>query len=175
MPGGVSVDRWLWQPVAVSLSVAAGLFLISGIPGDLGFFGPFIAFAVFAIGAIALAILAVIQAVRKRPRRAVSLALAIFAPVVLAPSLIWTAECVHVGLTVGIDMMQPNGPQKPNASGFQTYDWSTGMVGNVNTMLIHDARPHGAKPVATVENHIAGMCEGTAEHLIGRYFTCEFY
>jgi hypothetical protein len=175
------MDRWQWRPALISLLIVTVLTLLCGLPGDLSFILIPLTGLISAIVLIVIVIVSVTFAVKKRPRHAASLLLAVIAPIVLWTPINWAADCIHLGLTVGFGMGQLGHSPNPNGSGYQTYDWSVGLAGGANTFLIHDPSDEITKPspqtkvTTNSENGLEEECSGKVKHLLAHYYVCTFY
>lgn len=132
-----------------------------------------------AIASIVILSIALISVVRKRPRRATSVFLALMLPILLWWPINRAAEYIHLGITVGLGAGQLGAPSKSDGSGFEAYDWSVGFAG-ANTFLIHDVTDEIALPMvqhkhpSISENGFGEMCAARVSHLLGHYYVCNF-
>ena len=174
------MDRWLLWPAFASLGIVTTLTLICGLPELPLLVGPLVLVLGCAIASIVFLVMAVISAVKKRPRRAASVLLALIAPVFLWWPINWVADCVHVGITVGFGAGLAGGAPGSDESGFAAYNWSVGFAGGPNKFLIHDETDEIALPMAqhthpaASENGFGEDCAGKVRHLLGHYYVCEF-
>ena len=79
--------------------------------------------------AIATLAIALVVAARRRPRTAVSILVAVLLPVLLWKPITWTADYVHLALTVWAGAGQLGETSRPHGSPFAIYDWSVGFAG----------------------------------------------
>ena len=123
-----------------------------------------------ALGVVGEALVILVIAGRfvfsRKPRLAVSLAAAVVAPIVLWTQIVWVSDCLHLAGSIALS------PSRPDAKGFRTFDWSAGLAGDPDVLMIHDARPSAAQLEPSVANHVDGECGGSATRLIGRNFFC---
>jgi hypothetical protein len=133
-----------------------------------------------AIASIVLLVMALISAIKKRPRLAASVFLALITPVLLWWPINWVADCVHLGITIGFGSGQLGAPSRSEGSGFAVYDWSVGLVGGPNRFLIHDETDQIALPMvqhthpSISENGFGEECAAKVDHLLGHYYICSF-
>jgi hypothetical protein len=146
--GVVKMDRWIFWPAFASLGIVFILTLICGLPGPASFIMALVSVPGCAIASIVFLAMALISTVKKRPRRAASVLLALIAPVLLWWPINWGADCVHLGITVGFGAGQAGHPSSSDGSGFAVYDWSVGFAGGPNRFLIHDETDQIALPMA---------------------------
>ena len=174
------MDRWLFRPAFASAGIVTTLVLLCGLPGRLNLAVEAASVILCAIAAILLVGIVLISAIKKRPRKAASFLLALVTPVLLWWPIVWVAECVHLGMTVGFGAGQLGTSSSPDGSGFVAYDWSVGFAGGPNKFLIHDQTDEIALPIIqhthplTSENGFGESCAGRVSHLIGHYYICEF-
>ena len=125
-------------------------------------------------------IMAFVVAVRRRFRMAVSILIAVLLPVLLWKPITWTADCMHLALTVWTGAGQLGRSSMPDGSPFAAYDWSVGLAGGPNTFLIYDATDEIVLPLTLHKQPIAferGFgkdCAGKATHLLGHYYVCTY-
>jgi len=176
MENAGKIDRWLFWPLLVSLGGVTILRLVCELPGIVSFVLIPLSFLLYAVTTVVVFAVSVIYAAKKRPRKAISVALAVVIPALLWLPIIWVAECVHLGLTVGVEQL---GHSKPDESGFAAYDWSVGFAGQ-NTFLIYDRTDQIALPMAQHKNPSddeegwGEECAGKVRHLLGHYYICNF-
>jgi hypothetical protein len=152
--------------------------VLCGLPGLISFVLIPLSVLGGVLVAAALVVVAVVLAARGRPRRAGSLLLALLLPIILWQPITWTADCLHLALTVWTGAGQAGPPSRPDNSPFSVYDWSVGFAGGPNTFLIHDVTDEIAlplklhrRPVAS-ENGFGEDCAGRVRHLLGHYYVC---
>jgi hypothetical protein len=172
------MDRWIFWPAFASLGIVFTLTLLCELPGRVSFVMIPISLLVYAVTSIVLITAAVIYAAKKRPRRAASFLFVLLTPVFLWSPINWVADCVHLGLTVGFGAGQLGSSSKPDGRAFATYDWSVGLAGGPNTVLIHDETGQIALPMAAhpsiPDNEFGELCVGKVRHLLGHYYVCTF-
>lgn len=169
----------LW-PAAISTMTALVAALLCGLPGLVSF----VLIPLSALGglvsAVTLVIAAIVFAARRRPRKAGSVLVAALLPVILWQPITWTADYLHLALTVWTGAGQAGPPSKPDNSRFVAYDWSVGLAGGPNTFLIRDEtdeitlplKQH-TRPIAE-EDGFSEDCAGRVKHLLGHYYVCTF-
>jgi hypothetical protein len=178
-PGHVS-DRWLLWPPLATTAVVAGLTLLCGLPGTVSFLLIPASLLGYLVATIALLGAGAVQAAKRRPRRAISVLVALVAPFLLWVPIKWAADCLHVGLTVGFGVGQLGSPSKHDGSRFAAYDWSTGLAGGPATFLIYDESDEIALPLAihrqpaNSEDGFGEDCAGKVKHLLAHYYVCTF-
>jgi hypothetical protein len=161
---------------AIALVVA----ILCSLPGVVSFFLiPLTVLGGPLVGA-RLLIIALVVAVRRRPRTAVSILIAVLLPVLLWQPITWTADCAHLALTVWTGGGQLGQTSKPDGSPFAIYDWSVGLVGGPNTFLIYDTTDEISLPPKLHKQPIASErgfgedCAGKVRHLLDHYYVCTF-
>jgi hypothetical protein len=164
----------------VVTAAATVLVFLCGLPGPTRIFSVLFAMLAFPIGAVTLIASSTTLAVRKRPRKAASYAIALLAPVLLWMPITWTAEILHLGLTAYLGGGQLGSAAKLDGDQFAVADWSVGLAGGPNTFLIHDVSDEISLPTSrhrrpiALENGFADSCDGKVSHLIGHYYLCTF-
>lgn len=168
----------IW-PGALAVLVATCAVLACKIPSPINLLLMFSTTAGCLLACISLLALAVFLAFAKTPRRSASVLAAIVLPVLLWQPIIWAADYVHLGLTVGLGIGQMGQIESSNAKTFKAYDWSIGFAGS-NTFLIWDGTDEIAQQ-AQLHHHplsdeqgLGEDCAGKSEHLIGHYYVCSF-
>jgi hypothetical protein len=149
------------------------------LPGPVSFLlVPLTAYGAQPVGA-GLLIVAFAVAVTRRLRMAVSIVVAVVLPALLWKPILWTADCLHLALTVWTGAGQLGRPPDPDGP-FVAYDWSVGFAGVTYTFLLYDATDAiafppapGKQPVAS-EREIYNDCAGRVTHLLGHYYVCTF-
>lgn len=154
--------------------------LLCGLPGLLSF----ILIPVTVLGGplliAALLIWAVSLSVRQRWRRAASAFVAAVLPILLLQPISWTADFVHLGLTVGLGIGQLNDTYTQDDSRFQAHDWSVGLAGSPSTFLLYDETDEITWPLARRRGHIVPEeslekeCAARVRHLVGHYYVRTF-
>jgi hypothetical protein len=131
------------------------------------------------IGAVLLLALPGFSLVKWRPRKAASYLLAVALPILLWRPLVWTTDCIHLGLNVWLGLGELSAFKTLDGK-WADYDWSTGLVSNGNTFLIYDSTNEIALPIeqhkllANSVNQLTTICAGNVSHLIGYYYICTF-
>lgn len=171
-------DRWAAWPAFAALVTALVLAFFTSLPGMVSFLLiPFAVFGAPLFGA-GLIIVAVAAAVKRRPRMAASLLVAVLLPVLLWTPIRWTADCLHLGLTVWTGAGQLGRSSRPDGTPFEVLDWSVGLAGGPNTFLIYDVTDEIPLPPKLHKRPIASEqgwgedCAGKATHLLGHYYVC---
>ena len=173
----VAGDRWLLWPVVAAITSTTALALLCGLPGLVSFLLIPLSVVAFPIVAITIIVWALVLGARRRFRKAGSVLLALLAPMLLLTPINWTAECLHLGLTVGFGAGEV-GPRRPPSAPFWVYDWSVGLAGGPNTFLIRDETDEIALPAALHKLPIASefgwgeTCAGKLRRLLGHYYIC---
>jgi hypothetical protein len=173
------MDRWLFGPAIISTGIVTVVLFLVQLPGRFGFVLVPVSGIAFAVVALVLIGVAVFLAVKKRPRRGASFALAIIMPILLWGPAIWLSAYPHLALTVWFGAGVLEGPLNQSENGFTTYDWSAGLAGNPSTVLIRDASDQIALPQGQVQNlsgfkkDVFGWCGGQARHLLEHYYVCD--
>jgi hypothetical protein len=171
------MERWSFRPGLVSVAAVFVIELICKLPGAVGFLLIPLSLLLYALAAVGILVATVILAVKKRPRRAASILLALVGPVLLWWPINWATDCVHLGLTVGLGVGY-YGARPARRSGFAVYDWSVGLAIGPSTFLIHDVTDQIGLPIAqhtlpsTSENEFREECAGNARYLLGYYYIC---
>jgi len=170
------VDRWVVWPAFATLGIALFVAILCGLPGMVSFLLiPLTVLSAPWVGA-GLAIAAAVIAVRRRPRIATSILIAVLLPPLLWKPITWTANVIHLGLTVWTGAGQLGRSSRSDGSPFATYDWSVGFAGGPNTFLIYDVTDEIALPLNLHKKPIASMqgfsedCAGKVVHLLGHYY-----
>jgi len=173
---GRQYDSWAAWPAFTTLAIALIVVILCGLPGLVSF----VLIPVTVLGAplvgAGLTVTALVIALRRRPRMAVSILIAVLLPVLLWKPISWAADYVHLALTVGTgaDQLEPDG------SPLAIYDWSVGLAGGPNTFLIYDVTDEIALPLKLHKQPIASEqgfseeCAGKVTHLRGHYYVCRF-
>ena len=171
-------DRWAAWPAFATLAIALVLAFFTRLPGMVSFFLiPFAVLGAPLFGA-GLLIMAVASAVRRRPRIAVSLLAAALLPVLLCTPIRWSADCIHLALTVWTGAGQLGSSARPDGSPFEVFDWSVGLAGGPNTFLIYDVTDEIALPLKLHRHPIESEqgwgedCAGKVTPLLGHYYLC---
>jgi hypothetical protein len=171
-------DRWAAWPAFATLAIAVVLAFFTSLPGIVSFLLiPFTVLGVPLFGA-GLIIMAVASAVRRRPRMATSLLVAVLLPVLLWTPIWWAADCLHLALTVWTGAGQLGRSSRPDGTPFEVFDWSVGLAGGPNTFLIYDVTDEIALPLKLHRQPIESEqgwgedCAGKATHLLGHYYVC---
>ena len=94
-------DGWSVKPALASLTMVAVLILLCQLPGSLSFVLIPLSALGFGLAAVIILVMAAYCFIKKCPRRASSVLLVLLLPVLLWRPMIWAAEFVHLGLTVG--------------------------------------------------------------------------
>ncbi len=162
---------WL---VLATLGLVAAWLLVIRTPGDIGFAAVPIALIIWPVVFIAYAGVAIWFGFRRRPRRAVSVAVAMAAPIVFWGAIGWVVDVAHLGLALA--WQRPHiEASRAQPGPFVVDDWSIGFAGGASTFLVYDKSGSVAKPrsgqVRTPDNDILNDCAG-AEHLVGHYYVC---
>lgn len=153
--------------------------LISGLPGPVNLIVISASMLALLLGAAALIVLAAVFAAKSCPRKVLSVLLALVTPVVLWRPIGWTADCIHLGLTIGLGLGQIGVYSSSSDGAVSAYDWSVGLAGT-GRFLIHDPSGQIARPadsqdhVAATASDFAEECAGSAKPLIAHYFVCSF-
>lgn len=173
-------DRWAAWPALVILTAALLVAVLCGLPGVVSFILiPLMVLGTPLVGA-GLIVMALVVAVRRRLRMAASIMIAVLLPVVLWKPIIWTAQCMHLALTVWTGAGQLGHVSRPKGSPFAAYDWSVGLAGGPATFLIYDVTDEIALPLnqhkqpISVELEYSKYCAGAVAHLLGHYYVCTF-
>jgi len=180
-------DKWLFWPMVATVGTVAGLTFLCGLPGLLSFILIPLSVLGYLIAAVTLFVLACWLVARKRFRKAASIALALFVPVLLWVPIGWATECLHLALTAefgmgvlgsapGSTVIWPSSSTSANPQ-FRAYDWSVGLAGGTSTFLIYDPTDEIALPLAplnvrSLENGFGEYCAGRVRHLLGHYYVC---
>lgn len=160
--------------MAIALIVA----LLTGIPGLESFLIALTVVLGAPLVAAGLIVIALVAAVRRRRRIAVSFLAAVLIPVLLWKPIVWTADCMHLALTVWTGAGQLGRSSGPDGSPFDTFDWSVGFAGGPATFLIYDVTDEIALPFKLHKLPIASEqgfgedCAGNVTHLLGHYYVC---
>jgi hypothetical protein len=177
--GPSKIDRWLYWPAISTLIGVFCLVLLCGLPGLLSF----ILIPLVVLGrplpVLAVVGLAGMMMVRRKPRKAASIILAVF------PLLLWrpiqrATDYAHLGLTIGFGIGQLGYQQTSADNKFVVYDWSVGLAGGPNTFLIRDTTDQIALPLAqhgspsADEKGFGEECDGRVQHLLKHYYVCSF-
>jgi hypothetical protein len=167
-----TTDRWAAWPVFATLTITLIVATLCGFPGIVSFLLiPLAVLGAPLVGAGLLVMALVVS--RRRPHMAVSILIAVLAPVLLWKPIAWAADTVHLALAVWAGAVQPDGP-------FVGYDWSVGLAGGPATFLIYDVTDEIALPPELHKQPIAfeqgfgEICAGKVTHLLGHYYVCEF-
>jgi hypothetical protein len=173
-------DSWAVWPAFTTLAIALTVAILSGLPGIVSF----VLIPLTVLGAplvgVGLIVIALVVAVRRRPRMAVSMLIAVLLPVLLWKPCTWAADYVHLALTVWTGAGQLGRSSRPGGSPFAVYDWSVGLAGGPNTFLIYDVTDEIALPLTLHKQPIASEqgfgedCAGKVTHLLGHYYVCTF-
>jgi hypothetical protein len=180
-------DQWHLWPTVILLAAWSLSIFFGGLPGSLSFILIPVSTLAFMVSAAALLVFVCVFVSQRRLRIAASMALALLAPLLLSGPISWTADCLHMILTVkfGIGILNKSGalidtisipptPEKP----FQSFDWSVGLAGGTNTFLIFDktdkmALPRSQyRPPSTGDDGFGDVCAGRSRHLVGHYYVC---
>ena len=160
--------------------VALVVAILCGLPGTVSFvLIPLVVLGAPLVGA-GLVVVALVLAVRRRPRMACSILIAALLPVFLWKPVTWTADCMHLALTVWTGAGQLGRSSKPDGRPFAVYDWSVGFAGGPNTFLIYDMTdeialpPNLHKQPIESEGGFGEYCAGKVTHLLGHYYVCTF-
>jgi hypothetical protein len=174
------VDQWSALPAFATLAIALVVAVFCSLPGMLSFvLIPLTVLGAPLVGA-GLVIAAAIIAVRRRPRMAISILIAVLLPPLLWKPITWTADVIHLGLTVSTGAGQLGRSSKPDGSPFAAYDWSVGLAGGPNTFLIYDVTdeislpPKLQRQPIPSEQGFGEICAGKVTHLLGHYYVCTF-
>ncbi|HZK99674.1 MAG TPA: hypothetical protein VFC47_07215 [Caulobacteraceae bacterium] len=141
-------DRWVFWPALATTAVVASLALLCGLPGLVSFILIPTSLLGYLVATIALVVTAAVLAVKKLPRKATSVLLALGTPILLWGPINWAAQCIHLGLTVGFGAGVLGPVSRPAGSEFAAYDWSTGLAGGPSTFLIYDKSDEMALPLS---------------------------
>ncbi|WP_162601779.1 hypothetical protein [Occallatibacter savannae] len=133
------MDFWSFKPALVALMIVAALEVLCQLPGLISLVLVPLLFLGYRISFLVIGAIAVYCAIKKRPRRAISVLFVVLLPVLLWRPVNWAAEVIHLGLTVGLGVGQLGTPSSSKGGDFVTYDWSVGLAGGPNTFLIHDS------------------------------------
>lgn len=174
------MDHWAVWPTLATLAIALVVAIFCTLPGIVSFLLiPLTVLGALMVGA-GLTVMALVLAVRRRPCIAVSILIAVLLPVLLWKPITWTADCMHLALTVWTGTGQLGRSAKPDGRSFAAYDWSVGLAGGANTFLIYDATDEIALPLTLHKQPIASEqgfgedCAGEVTHLLGHYYVCTF-
>lgn len=172
-------DRWLFWPALAFLVIVIVITFFCRIPGPISFLMILLSPFCYAIVSIVILTAAVVFAVKKHPRRALSLFLVLITPVLLFTPIKWVADCIHLGLNVGIGIKQLGPPIRMQGSEFVANDWSVGFAGGPSTFLIHDETDEVLLPMdqhthPSTEYGFKEKCAGKVSHLLGHYYICTF-
>jgi hypothetical protein len=174
------VDHWATLPAFATLVIALVVAVFCSLPGMLSFvLIPLTVLGAPLVGA-GLVVAAAVIAVRRRPRMAISILIAVLLPPLLWKPITWTADVIHLGLTVWTDAGQLGRSSKPDGSPFAAYDWSVGLAGGPNTFLVYDVTDEIALPPKLHKQPIASEqgfgedCAGKVTHLLRHYYVCTF-
>ena len=171
------LDRWLLWPTLVSLAAVTAVVFFVDLPGIMSFLVIPVVFLVFPVATIVIAVCAAKYLLKRLPRKAVSLVLAVLLPLVFLRPIGWVAECFHLGLTTWFGLGQLGPAPKPREDGFEVFDWSTGLAGGASTFLIRDP----TDGIALSENRLSRAddpsgffqsCAGKARYLLDHYYVC---
>lgn len=174
------MDRWMFWPTFASLGIVIILTLFCGLPGLVSFWMIPITLLGCAVTSIVLLIAIGVLVAMRRLRRAASVFLVLIMPVLLWTPVNWVAECLHLGLTVGFGAGQLGSSSRPDDRDFQVFDWSVGLAGGPNTVLIRDKTDQIALPMTQhtqppeSENGFGEDCAGRVRHVLGHYYVCTF-
>ena len=179
-PGsGTRRDRWFVWPTVATLAASLAVALWCTLPGPVSaLLVPLTAYGAQPLGA-GLLVVAFVVAVTRRRRMAVSILVAVVLPALLWKPILWTADCLHLALTVGTGAGQLGRPPDPDGP-FVAYDWSVGFAGATYTFLIYDATDAiarvqpPAKRSTAAQREIFDECAGKVTHLLGHYYVCTF-
>lgn len=173
-------DRFAAWPAIALLLIALIVATLCGLPGVVSFILVPLTVLGAPLVAAGLLVIALVIALRRRPRMAASILIATLLPVLLWKPIAWTADCVHLALTVWTGTGQLGHQSSSDGSPFAVYDWSVGFAGGPNTFLIHDSTDEIAlppklhkHPIAS-ENGFGEDCAGKVTHLLGHYYVCTF-
>jgi hypothetical protein len=173
-------DGWAAWPAFTTLAIALIVVILCGLPGVVSFvLIPMTALGAPLVGA-GLTVIALVVALRRRPRMAVSILIAVLLPALLWKPITWAADYVHLALTVWTGAGQIGRSSRPDGSPFAVYDWSVGLAGGQNTFLIYDVTDEIALPLKLHKRPIASEqgfgedCAGRVTHLRGHYYVCTF-
>ena len=178
MPSLVSQDRWLLWPAATALAAVTVLTFLCGLPGIISFILTPLAVLGFLVVAATLIVSVCVLVARRCLRKAASVALALFLPILFRAPIIWAALCLHLGLMIEYGVGQLGHVPVADGQQFAVYDWSTGFAGSPGTFVIHDVTDEIALPLAqhtrpaTVENGWGEECAARVRHLLGHYYLC---
>jgi hypothetical protein len=173
-------DRLLLWPGLVATAAVLCLTFLCGLPGLVSFVLIPTSVLGYLAAVVALCVFALVLLIRRRPRQAASVVIAILMPALLWAPITWAADCLHLALTAGFGAGQLKSRSKPDGEQFGVYDWSIGLAGGPNTFLIHDVTDDIALPIArhihplSSENGFGEECSGKVKHLIGHYYVCTF-
>lgn len=171
-------DRWVAWPAIATLAIALVVAVLCSLPGVVSFLLiPLTVLGAPLVG-MSLLVIALVVAARRRPRTAVSILVAVLLPVLLWKPVTWTADCMHLALTVWTGAGQLGVTSRPHGSPFATYDCSVGFAGGPDTFLIYDATDEIAlspklhkQPIA-FEQGFGEDCAGKVTHLLDHYYVC---
>jgi hypothetical protein len=173
-------DSWAAWPALTTLAIALIVVILCGLPGIVSFvLIPLTVLGAPLVGA-GLTVVALVVALRRRPRMAVSILIAVLLPALLWKPITWAADYAHLALTVGTGAGQLGRSSRPDGSPFAVYDWSVGLAGGPNTFLIYDVTDEIALPLKLHKQPIASEqgfgenCAGKVTHLRGHYYVCTF-
>jgi hypothetical protein len=170
-------DKWLLWPMVASPTAVTAMAFISGMPGIVSFLVIPIAFLSIPVAIIVVAAFAVYFVIKRSPRKATSLSLALILPLVLLSPINWVADCFHLGLTAWFGLGQLGKTSRPSGYGLEVFDWSVGLAGGPNTFLIRDPTDRialsgiSAAHFDDPSGFLRG-CENKAHHVLGHYYTC---
>ena len=166
--------------LAVAAVVAVTvLTFVCGIPGWVSFLAIPLSLFAYAVAALTILLWVLFLGVRRRPRKAASVLLALLAPVALWTPIAWTADYMHLALTVGFGL-GTIGPTPKDGGAFVVYDWSTGLAGGPVTFLIYDMTdeialpPLAQKRPLALQNGFGEECRGKSRRLLRHYYVCTF-
>ena len=169
------LDRLLLGPTLVSLAAVTAVAFLSGLPGIASFLVISVVFVVLPAAAIVIAVLVVKFVLKRFPKKAFSLALALILPIILLRPIGWAAECIHLGLTSIFDLGYLGPEAQSRADGFEVFDWSTGLAGGASTFLIRDPTDRVNMSGISASDDPSGFlqsCAGRSRRLLSHYYVC---
>lgn len=173
-------DRWLIWPSFTVLAGVLSLLFLCELPGVVSFLLIPLVLVGGPVAALALLVAAVVLAIRGKFRKAASILAAVLLPKLLWQPIWWAADCLHLGLTIGLGFGQIGLPSVEEAGRFAVYDWSVGLITSPNIFLIHDMTDEIGLPLADYKNPRASetemrkYCAANVRHLLGHYYICTF-
>src|SRR5579872_373748 len=102
-------DKWLWWPMISALGAWFLFSFLDGMPGLLSFILIPVSILSLLLAAGMVLILGCALIARRRPRKALSLTLALLAPFICKEQINRAADCLHLALTVefGFGVLNP--------------------------------------------------------------------